>query len=194
MARKEFVPCITLDCGAISETTDPSATISNWLESATATDNCDTDPELTYNFDATTLDVCVGGTLTVTWTSTDACGNVGTATSTITVVPDTEDPIVTAPAGITLDCGDISETTDPCATISNWLESASATDNCDTDPEVVNRATLSDNCEARKRNAIDTINATRPDIVVIANLYRLGKNVDDDQFTTGEWTWRVPGE
>jgi hypothetical protein len=60
------------------------------------------------------LNVCVGGTLTVTWTATDACGNVGTATSTITVVPDTEDPIVTAPAGITLDCGDISETTDPC--------------------------------------------------------------------------------
>jgi methionine-rich copper-binding protein CopC len=127
---------ITLDCGDISETTDPGATVSNWLESATATDNCDTDPELTYNFDATTLDVCVGGTLTVTWTATDACGNVGTATSTITVVPDTEDPIVTAPAGITLDCGDISETTDPGATVSNWLESATASDNCDTDPEL----------------------------------------------------------
>ncbi|MBL7796418.1 MAG: HYR domain-containing protein, partial [Saprospiraceae bacterium] len=127
---------ITLDCGDINETLDPSATISNWLASATATDNCDTDPELTYSFDATALNVCVGGTLTVTWTATDACGNVGTSASTITVVPDTEDPIVTAPAAITLDCGDISETTDPGATISNWLASATATDNCDTDPEL----------------------------------------------------------
>ncbi|MCK6693064.1 MAG: HYR domain-containing protein, partial [Thermoanaerobaculia bacterium] len=127
---------ITLDCGDINETTDPAAAVSNWLESATATDNCDTDPELTYNFDATSLNVCVGGTLIVTWTATDACGNTGTATSTITVVPDTEDPVVTAPAAITLDCGDINETTDPAAAVSNWLASATATDNCDTDPEL----------------------------------------------------------
>jgi hypothetical protein len=127
---------ITVDCGDISETADPSATIIDWLAEAYATDNCDAEPMLTYDFDITTLDICADQTytITVTWTAVDDAGNVETATSTITVVPDTEDPFLSVPDPITLDCGDISETVDPAALIDAWLAEAYATDNCDTDP------------------------------------------------------------
>ncbi|MBK6929485.1 MAG: hypothetical protein IPH12_00975 [Saprospirales bacterium] len=57
-------------------------------------------------------------------------------TSTITVIPDTEDPSITVPAPLVLDCGDINESSDPSAQIAAWLGIASATDNCDTDPEL----------------------------------------------------------
>jgi hypothetical protein len=125
---------LVLDCDDINETADPTATVLDWLASATASDNCDTDPELTYDFDLTQLDVCVGGTLTVTWTAVDACGNTSIASSTITVIPDTEAPAITVPNPLVLDCEDISETTDPTATVLDWLAQATATDNCDTDP------------------------------------------------------------
>lgn len=57
---------------------------------------------------------------------------------------------------------------------------------CSFTKEVINRATLSENCEARKQHVVDTINTTKPDIVIIANLYRFGKNVDNRQFKSGE--------
>ncbi|MBK6929486.1 MAG: hypothetical protein IPH12_00980 [Saprospirales bacterium] len=47
------------------------------MASATASDNCDTDPELAYDFDMATLDICAPATYTITvkWTATDACNN-----------------------------------------------------------------------------------------------------------------------
>ncbi|MBK6620960.1 MAG: hypothetical protein IPG32_08800 [Saprospirales bacterium] len=132
-----FVPDpLTLDCHDISETQDPSAQIIDWLASAYAIDNCDEEPYLTYDFDLTTLDVCTGGTLTVTWTAVDEAGNTTMESSTIIVVPDTTDPDLYVPAAITLDCGDISETSDPAAIIDAWLAQAYTTDDCDTDPEL----------------------------------------------------------
>lgn len=53
--------------------------------------------------------------------------------------------------------------------------------------QLVNRGNVSSTCEARKRNAVDTINSTKPDIVIISNLYRFGMKVDSTQFTQGEW-------
>ncbi len=41
------------------------------------------------------------GTTTVTWTAMDAAGNSGTDTHDVTLLDDTEDPVVTAPADIT---------------------------------------------------------------------------------------------
>ncbi|MBK8923822.1 MAG: HYR domain-containing protein [Saprospirales bacterium] len=137
---------ITLDCGDINETSDPSAQILDWLASATATDNCDTDPELTYNFNMTDLVICTTATYTiyVTWTATDACNNTTQRGRSITVIPDTEAPVITAPDDITLDCGDINETSDPSAQILDWLASATATDNCDTDPELTYNFNITD--------------------------------------------------
>ncbi|MBK6929483.1 MAG: hypothetical protein IPH12_00965 [Saprospirales bacterium] len=104
-----------LDCGDINETSDPSAQILDWLATATATDNCDTDPELTYDFDMSQLVICTTATytITVTWTAVDHCNNSTTKAQTITVIPDVQKPTLTVPAPLVLDCGDISETSDP---------------------------------------------------------------------------------
>jgi peptidoglycan/LPS O-acetylase OafA/YrhL len=47
---------------------------------------------------------------------------------------------------------------------------------------------LLDACPARKQHAIDVINATRPDVVIISNTYTKKKVVGSDQnMTPGEW-------
>jgi uncharacterized repeat protein (TIGR01451 family) len=127
---------ISLNCEDISETADPTIIILDWLAEAYATDNCDTEPMLTYDFDVTTIDICAPAPydITVTWTAVDDAGNSATGTSTITINPDTEAPALFVPAAITLDCDDISETSSPAAIIAAWLAQASATDDCDTDP------------------------------------------------------------
>ena len=55
----------------------------------------------------------------------------------ITIVPDTEVPVIIPPADIVLDCGSISETADPAAMIDSLLAEVIVTDNCDTDPVLV---------------------------------------------------------
>ncbi len=128
----DFAPAdLTLDCGDISETT--AVTISGWLDSAMASDNCDSDVVLTHDYTETSLDVCAGGSVVVTWTAVDACNNATTHQATLTVTPDTEAPSLSVPAPITLDCTTISETSSPAAIIDAWLAEASATDVCDTD-------------------------------------------------------------
>ena len=96
---------------------------------ATASDNCDTNPTITYadtdNQDPDT-DACghYNYTITRTWTATDACGISGTAIQTITVKDDTN-PVVTAPADATANCEDDLDLIS--------LGSPTGTDNCDND-------------------------------------------------------------
>lgn len=54
--------------------------------------------------------------------------------------------------------------------------------------ELLRKETLSANCDARKRNVVDTINATKPDVVIITNLYRLGRTSDVGRMSPGEWS------
>lgn len=84
------------------------------------TDNCD-GTGLVPGVDGPLVGGTCGGTITRTWTYTDACGNVGTTTQTITV-NDTQAPVfAAAPADITVECiGDV-----PAMTNLDW------TDNCD---------------------------------------------------------------
>jgi ABC-type tungstate transport system permease subunit len=124
---------LTLSCDEISET--GQVTLGGWLTSVTAEDACDTDVVITHDYDNTELDICNGGgTTTVTWTATDACGNSTTVSRTITILEDNTAPNLTVPEPITIDCQDISETSSPAAKIDAWLAEAVATDNCDTDP------------------------------------------------------------
>ncbi|MCA9334115.1 HYR domain-containing protein, partial [Candidatus Saccharibacteria bacterium] len=72
------------------------------------------------------------GANTVTWTATDASGNMATCEQTVTV-QDNQDPMITCPAGFTVD-------TDPgqCTATGVMLGSASASDNCSGSPAVSN--------------------------------------------------------
>ncbi|THU30207.1 hypothetical protein FAM09_30360 [Niastella caeni] len=67
----------------------------------TATDNCD--PTITVNFSETNNVVEGCGTITRTWTATDACGNTTTATQVLTVVDNTP-PVAPAPASQSFQC------------------------------------------------------------------------------------------
>ncbi|MCK6483936.1 MAG: HYR domain-containing protein [Phycisphaerae bacterium] len=78
---------------------------------------------VTYDFEPTTVSIICTGTITRTWTATDASSNTSTCTQTITVV-DTTPPDLTIPADATVDCG---ESPDPWNT-----GEATADDNCGT--------------------------------------------------------------
>ncbi|WP_223548085.1 T9SS type A sorting domain-containing protein [Aestuariivivens sp. NBU2969] len=89
---------------------------------ATATDNCDADPEVTYS-DEGTLDACGLGVITRTWKAEDCAGNMTTGVQIITIKDDTA-PELSVPQDITFDC------------VMGDAGMATATDNCDADPEV----------------------------------------------------------
>ncbi len=129
-------PPLVLDCGDINATNDPSIQILDWLGSASASDNCDTDPELTYDFNMSELNICAPATyaITVTWTATDACNNSTQKTQTITVVPDTQQPTLIAPPNLTLSCTQNSLTT--FLMILDWLDNYTVSDNCTKKPTV----------------------------------------------------------
>ena len=92
---------------------------------ATATDNCDTDVEVTYDGEERVDGFCEDTyTLTRTWTATDNCGNETTLSQTINV-QDTTKPELTIPADATVECDAIPKTGE-----------ATATDNCDADVSI----------------------------------------------------------
>jgi len=110
------VPPITLPADvtvACDTSTDPSE-----IGTATAVDNCGSDPTIDYS------DVTENGVITRTWTATDDCGNSSSGDQTITA-EDTTAPLITVPADVTLECG---SSTDPSNT-----GTATATDDDDLD-------------------------------------------------------------
>ena len=99
----------------------PAMTNLNW------TDNCDGAGNVP-GVDGALVGGACGGTITRTWTYTDACGNVATETQTITV-DDTTPPTGTAPANVTVQCmGDV-----PAVDINAITDEA---DNCTAAPVV----------------------------------------------------------
>ncbi len=111
---------VTIEC---SDSLDPADT-----GQATATDNCDADPVITYSDDTSGLTGCDGtGTIVRTWTATDGCGNSASCAQIITLV-DTTPPTIDCPANVTIECDD---STDPADT-----GQATATDNCDAAPAI----------------------------------------------------------
>jgi len=57
----------------------------DWLNSATATDNCDTDVDIVN--DAPDCGFPPDSTNVVTWTATDDCGNIDQCSATVTILP-----------------------------------------------------------------------------------------------------------
>jgi uncharacterized repeat protein (TIGR01451 family) len=94
---------------------------------ATATDNCDTDPVISYA-DVTVAGLCPQEyTVQRTWTATDICGNSSTCLQTI-VLDDSTGPVLTCPGNITIECTESSMTSN--------TEDATATDDCDLTPVI----------------------------------------------------------
>ena len=84
---------ITIQC---DDDTSPAST-----GVATATDNCDPSPEIT--FDDVTIDLACGYSLERTWTATDSCGNTSTCLQIISV-QDTTAPVIICPTDVTVEC------------------------------------------------------------------------------------------
>lgn len=104
---------------------------------ATATDNCDSSPDVvgTRSDNQALSNPYPKGTTTITWTATDAAGNSSSCQQTVTV-NDTESPTISCPANVTRDTdpGTCSATVDP--------GNATASDNC---PGVTVSGSRSDN-------------------------------------------------
>ncbi len=87
-------PVVTAPAAVTTEATGAGTTVT--LGTATATDLVDGSVAVTNDAPAT---FPVGSTI-VTWSATDAAGNIGTATQTVTVT-DTTNPVVIPPVDIT---------------------------------------------------------------------------------------------
>lgn len=116
----------TITCGiALTAVNTPGscgATIT--VPQPTASDNCSVTSITGVRSDNLALTaVYPKGVTTITWTATDASGNIATCTQTVTVT-DNEKPVMTCPAAIS-----VNNTTGQCgATVS--VTTPTATDNC----------------------------------------------------------------
>ena len=104
-----------------------STLINPWVGGATATDNCDDNPDITYSL--LTVDFSCMGTnsveeYTYLFVVTDACGNQSSGQSTFTVTDNTA-PAITAPSNLTLACGN-----DLGPYIAEWLDDYTVTELC----------------------------------------------------------------
>ena len=117
-------PPADITAAAINSSGTPATNLSVFLDGATAVD--DTDGSLPISHDAPAI--LPFGTTTVTFSATDAAGNTGSATATITI-SDLTAPIVTPPASITLAAVDAAGT--PLSNAAQFLGDASATDETD---------------------------------------------------------------
>ncbi|MDG2246991.1 MAG: T9SS type A sorting domain-containing protein [Flavobacteriales bacterium] len=82
---------------------------------AAATDNCG-DVEITVEGVSTPGDCPQESTMVRTYTATDECGNMSTATQTITIVDTTAPVVVSAPADVTIECDEDEPTEQPVFT------------------------------------------------------------------------------
>ncbi len=110
-----------------------------------ASDNCTENVEVVMS--VTNIPTPCGYTILRTWTATDDCGNITTASQELTTV-DTTPPVITAPANTTVECTNIPEP-----------EQLIATDNCNGNVTVTSEDVIDqlDNCEY---NIIRTYTAT----------------------------------
>ena len=90
--------------GAKNHTYVIGATVPNWLNGVTATD--DVDGSVTVTVDASALKLDVAGTYDLVYKAADKAGNEATKTVKVTVVaPDTTAPVIAGTRNITLDLG-----------------------------------------------------------------------------------------
>ncbi|WP_396600968.1 gliding motility-associated C-terminal domain-containing protein [Algibacter sp. R77976] len=144
-------PVLNLPADVSAECSD-SLTTTEFGE-ATATDNCDPSPIVTYN-DERIDGVCAGTfTITRTWTATDACGNTISADQIISTTDVTapEFDQTTLPGDIVVECNSIPEAvtltaTDNCGTAIVTVEDVRIDGNCPSNYEIKRSYTATDEC------------------------------------------------
>lgn len=109
------------------------ATVSVGTATATATDNCSSTVTGMRSDGRPLTDPYPLGVTMITWTASDAAGNMATCTQTVTVI-DTTPPIITCPANTNLVAGA------NCTATVNQL--ATATDNCDASVTITSTPSL----------------------------------------------------
>ena len=114
---------------------DPSNAIAAFLAGASAVDNVDGTLPVTNDGPA----VFPLGETVVTFSATDAAGNLGTASASVTVTDQTA-PEITAPADGTLAATDAAGLASSDASVQAWFATATATDNVDSSLTITNDA------------------------------------------------------
>ena len=154
-------PELTLPANITAECSDDLTPIA--FGTATATDNCDANPIVTFN-DVIVDGTCSGNfTITRTWTATDACGNTVSANQIIstadTTAPDFDQ--TTLPADLVVECDGIPA-----------QEILTATDNCGIATVTVNDVRTDGNCPnnyiiTRSYTATDECGVTNTHVQII---------------------------
>lgn len=107
-------------------------TIANWLSDFITSDNC-LSSIVSQNLDATSIDYCNPETeYLVTFTAEDDCGLTTTCQSTVSF--NDNEPIISCPATLNLECGNPNN----ISLIMDWLDTANGTDNNGTNIDVFN--------------------------------------------------------
>ena len=114
-------PIVTLPAANLSMECFDASIVSAWAVTASATDDCGGVIPVIPSY-LPPVNNC-NHTIIVTFTSTDACGNIRTATKTFSVNDDTAPVIIPPSENLTLSCFDATR-------IAAWAATASATDNC----------------------------------------------------------------
>jgi len=141
---------VTIEC---DQPTDPSNT-----GTATAMDQCDPSPDVTFS-DVVTPDACPQEfTITRTWTATDACGETSSCVQTVEVVD-------TTPPDIENVTANPNELWPPNHKMVQVTVAAIATDNCDPSPD----CTISSVSSNEPVNGLGDGN-TAPDWVITGDL------------------------
>ncbi|TWU57052.1 Bacillopeptidase F precursor [Rubripirellula tenax] len=125
----------TIEADAVGGLATDGEALSTFLNSIGVTDIVDPSPTLTHDADG----VLSLGVHTVTFTATDAAGNIATADITISIV-DTTAPILTAPSTVTATAANVDGVDASEATIADFLSQALATDVVDADITIVSDA------------------------------------------------------
>ena len=114
-------PVVTVPAADLSLTCFDASLVAAWASTATATDDCGGAIAVIPSYTAPATNC--SQTVTVTFTASDACNNIGTASKTFSV-NDNIAPVIIVPAtDLSMTCFDASQ-------VAAWAATASATDNC----------------------------------------------------------------
>ncbi len=129
---------ITVDC------IDEVPSIPKKNEGPTATDNCDSDVDITVDNNTDGLGIaCEGGVVVRTWTATDDCGNFVTGTQTITVLPAPEAVFDDLDAEVEITCEELGAYVPDGLAYSNGVEAGACAINGVAEPEYT---PITENC------------------------------------------------